>query len=92
MSNSEDDRVVAITKGGAKITQRIVSELAVEAERGYDRSRGRRRGRPSLDLGVSPRVTFRVTGELQARARQRAQREGKSLSELARDALAEYVK
>ena len=92
MSNSEDDRVVAITKGGAKITQRIVSELAVEAERGYDLSLGRRRGRPSLDLGVSPRVTFRVTGELQERARQRAQREGKSLSELARDALAEYVK
>ena len=37
-------------------------------------------------------VNFRVTGELQARARQRARREGKSLSELARDALAEYVK
>ena len=66
--------------------------LAAEAERGYDLSLGRRRGRPSLDQGVSPRVTFRISGGLQERARERAEREGKSLSELARDALTEYVK
>lgn len=92
MSRSDEDRVIAVTKGGTKITQKIADELAAEAERGYDFSLGRRRGRPSLDRGVSPRVTFRVSGELQERARERAEREGKSLSELARDALAEYVK
>jgi predicted HicB family RNase H-like nuclease len=92
MSKSDEDRVIAVTKRGSKITQKIVDELAAEAEAGYDLSLGRRRGRPSLDQGVSPRVTFRITGELQSQARDRAEREGKSLSELARDALAEYVK
>jgi predicted HicB family RNase H-like nuclease len=92
MSKSDEDRVIAVTKLGTEITERIADELADEAERGYDLSLGRRRGRPSLDQGVSPRVTFRVTGDLQVRARERAEREGKSLSELARDALAEYVK
>lgn len=92
MSKSDQDRVIAVTKSGTKITQEIADELAAEAERGYDLSLGRRRGRPSLDQGVSPRVTFRITGELQERARKRAEQEGKSLSELARDALTEYVK
>jgi predicted HicB family RNase H-like nuclease len=92
MSKSDDDRAIAVSKSGTKITEKIAEELAAEAERGYDLSLGRRRGRPSLDQGVSPRVTFRITGGLQERARERAEREGKSLSELARDALAEYVK
>jgi len=92
MKKTDEDRVIAVTKSGTKITEKIADELAAEAERGYDLSLGRRRGRPSLDRGVSPRVTFRITGELQERARERAEREGKSLSELARDALADYVK
>jgi predicted HicB family RNase H-like nuclease len=92
MSRRDDDRVIAVSNSGTKITEKIADELAAEAERGYDLSLGRRRGRPSLDQGVSPRVTFRITGGLQERARERAEREGKSLSELARDALAEYVK
>jgi predicted HicB family RNase H-like nuclease len=92
MSKSDDDRVIAVSKSGVKITEKIADELAAEAERGYDLSLGRRRGRPSLDQGVSPRVTFRISGGLQERARERAEREGKSLSELARDALTEYVK
>jgi hypothetical protein len=92
MTKRESERVIAVTKRGTPITQELADELAAEAERGYDLSLGRRRGRPSLDEGVSPRVTFRITGELQERARLRAEQEGKTLSELARDALAEYVK
>ena len=92
MKKADEDRVIAVTTSGTEITEKLAQELADEAERGYDLSRGRRRGRPSLDQGVSPRVTFRITGELQERARARAEREGKSLSELARDALADYVK
>ena len=84
--------MIAVTKLGTEITEKIADQLAAEAEQGYDLSLGRRRGRPSLNEGVSPRVTFRITGELQERARQRAEQEGKTLSELARDALAEYVK
>jgi predicted HicB family RNase H-like nuclease len=92
MTKRDNEHVIAVTKRGTPITQELADELAAEAERGYDLSLGRRRGRPSLDEGVSPRVTFRITGELQERARRRAEQEGKSLSELARDALAEYVK
>lgn len=92
MTKRDDDRVIGVTKSGAKITEKIADELADEAERGYDLSKWRRVGRPSLGEGVSPRVSFRITGELQERARRRAEREGKSLSELARDALAAYVK
>ena len=83
-----DDRVIAVTKRGTK----MADELAAEAERGYDLSRGRRRGRPSLDDGISPRVPFRISGQLQKRARRRAEKEGKTLSELAREALEQYVK
>jgi predicted HicB family RNase H-like nuclease len=92
MSNPDEHQVIAVTKLGTEITEKIADQLATEAEQGYDLSLGRRRGRPSLNEGVSPRVTFRITGELQERARQRAEQEGKTLSELARDALAEYVK
>jgi predicted HicB family RNase H-like nuclease len=91
MTKRDDDRVLGVTKHGTVITEKIADELADEAERGYDLSKGRRVGRPSLDEGVSPRVTFRITGELQERARRRAEQEGKTLSELARDALAAYV-
>jgi predicted HicB family RNase H-like nuclease len=92
MSKRDDDRLIAVTKRGTKITEKGADELAAEAERGYDLSRGRRRGRPSLDAGISPRVTFRITGQLQERARKRADSEGKTLSELAREALEQYVK
>lgn len=92
MSRPDEHQVIAVTKLGTEITEKIADQLAVEAEQGYDLSLGRRRGRPSLNEGVSPRVTFRITGELQERARQRAEQEGKTLSELARDALADYVK
>ena len=91
MSKREQDRVIAVSKHGMKITEKIVAELAAEAEHGYELSLGRRRGRPSLNEGVSPRVTFRMSAELQERARRRAEREGKTLSELARDALTQYV-
>ena len=82
MTKREDNRVIAVTKRGTEITEKIADELADEAERGYDLSPGRRRGRPSLDSGISPRVTFRITEPLQERARKRAEKEGKTLSEL----------
>jgi hypothetical protein len=80
---------------GTVLTDEIADELAAEAERGYDLSTGenarRRAGRPSLAQGVSPRVTFRLTTAVQQRALARAEREGKTLSQLAREALERYV-
>ena len=83
--------MIAVTKRCTKITEQIADELADEAERGYDLSLGRRRGRPSLDEGVSPRIDIRVSRALHDRAAKRARAEGKSLSELAREALEQYV-
>jgi hypothetical protein len=71
-----------------------VLELAAEAERGYDLSKAKRRrvGRPSLGArGTSPRVSFRTTPELYRAAKRRAREEGRTVSELARDAVARYV-
>lgn len=50
-------------------------------------------GRPSLTAPGerSPHVSFRVPAKIRAAAVRRAEREGKTVSELARDALAQYL-
>ena len=78
------------TKAGTQITPEIADALAAEAERGYDLSKAkpRRVGRPSLaGAGASPRLSFRTTPDLY-----RAKEEGRSVSDLAREAVARYVK
>ena len=82
------------TKAGEEITPEIACALAVEAERGYDLSKTKRRrvGRPSLaGQGASPRMSFRTTPGLYRAAQIRAKKEGRSVSELAREAVARYV-
>lgn len=81
------------TKGGVPITNELVAELAREAEAGYDLTRARRVGRRSLTGGdgKSPRINIRLTTDLHERATKRAHDEGVTLSELAREALKEYV-
>ena len=85
---------IATTKLGTPITEELAGELAREAEAGYDLSRARPVGRRSLagSTGKSPRLNFRVTRELYDHATERAEREGKTLSEIARDALEHYVR
>jgi hypothetical protein len=81
-----------VTRSGLPITDELASRLADEAERGYDLSRGRRVGRPSLaGSGTSPRVNFRVSPALHQQAQRRAESEGKRLSQLAREALEVYL-
>lgn len=48
-------------------------------------------GRPSLSKGVSPQVAFRLSATLRRDAEQLADREGISVSELAREALEAYI-
>lgn len=83
-------------KSGVDITPEVADALAVEAERGYDLSKARPRqvGRPSLGgaRGTSPRVSFRATPQLYRAAQERAKREGRTVSDLAREAVAQYVK
>lgn len=80
---------------GRPLSAEALEKLADEAEGGYDLSAARqthpRRGRPSLAQGESPQVRFRLPADLRDRAADVAQREGKSLSQLARAALEDYV-
>ncbi|HEX3872960.1 MAG TPA: ribbon-helix-helix protein, CopG family [Solirubrobacteraceae bacterium] len=85
---------IATTKHGTPITDELAEKLAREAEAGYDVTRARTVGRRSLagGAGKSPRLNFRVTRDLYEHATERAEREGKTLSELARDALEHYIR
>ncbi len=82
-------------KSGRELTKREVESLAKEAEKGYELSKAKRervkRGRPSLDKGVSPRIGYRVAPGLYARAKKKAKSEGRTVSEVAREALERYV-
>jgi hypothetical protein len=83
------------TRSGRRLSQREVEKLAKEAEKGYALSKARRErarpGRPSLDEGVSPRISYRVADGLYVRAKKKAEAEGRTVSELAREALEAYV-
>ncbi len=86
-------RTAAVSKKGTPITEELADELAREAEQGYDLNRGRRVGRRSLagGTGKSPRLNIRTTPALYEQARRRAERDGKTISEIAREALERYV-
>lgn len=88
-----DRKVIATAKSGTPITEELAEQLAREAEAGYDLDDTRRVGRRSLagGAGRSPRVNFRLTPSLHRTVAARAEREGKSVSELAREALEAYV-
>ena len=82
-----------VAKGGDVLTDDVIDALADEAEAGYDLAHARRErlGRPSLDSGVSPRMSFRTSAKLYRAARERAESEGRTLSDLAREAVERYV-
>ena len=82
------------TRGGTKLTRKVIDALADEAERGYDLSKAKREriGRPARGVaGVSPRVQVRVDPKLAKALKARARREHRSVSEIARTALREYL-
>jgi predicted HicB family RNase H-like nuclease len=83
------------TDAGDEITPEVADALAAEAESGYDLSKAKRRrvGRPSLaGKGASPRMSFRTTPDLYRAAKKRAEKEGRSVSDLAREAVANYLR
>lgn len=93
--NSKKDEVLGVTRSGTVITEELAEQWAEEIERdGLDPSKLKRRyvGRPSLGAaGHSPRVSFRVPPDLYKAAWARADKEGRSLSELAREAFNRYM-
>lgn len=84
------------TKDGTELTPEQVEKLAQEAERGYDlsKARRRRRGRPALNgrSAQAKRITFRADDTLFDLAHRRARREGRTVSDIAREAVERYVK
>jgi Ribbon-helix-helix protein, copG family len=82
------------TASGEVLTDEDIEALADEAERGHDLARTTKVtvGRPSLGArGISPRVQVRVDRDLAEALRARARKEHRSVSEIARTALREYV-
>jgi predicted HicB family RNase H-like nuclease len=82
------------TAGGEVLTDQDIEALADEAEHGYDLDEATKVtvGRPSLGAkGVSPRIQVRVDPQLATALRSRARCEKRSVSEVARTALREYV-
>ncbi len=85
-----------VVKGtGAILTDEMIDALAAEAEQGYDLSCSEivHVGRPALDGGTSesPRITIRTAPQLYKAVQDRAAADGRSVSEVARDALEAYV-
>jgi hypothetical protein len=86
------DKDVVLDWNGERYTE---AHARADAERISERMFGRL-GRPSLEGSVasgkkSPQVSFRVPQKLAERAEAVAAREGKSLSQLGRDALEKYL-
>ena len=82
------------TASGEVLAEQDIEELADEAERGYDLDKATKVtvGRPSLGAkGTSPRVQVRVDPDLAEALRGLAIEEHRSVSEIARTALREYV-
>lgn len=72
---------------GRRITEEYADRAAADALAVVGR------GRPSLTGAktTSPQVTFRVTPELRAKAAAEAARQGRRLSDVAREALERYL-
>ncbi len=73
------------TGDGERLTEALAEEMAEHAINTVRAARGR----PSLSGGRkhSPQVSFRVPEQLHARAAEVARREGKTVSQLGREAL-----
>lgn len=84
-----------VTDSGKVITEKVAEEMAEDFEKNPpDLSTWHRRyvGRPSLGPnGLSPRISFRAPPDLHKAAWARADKEGRSLSELAREAFDRYM-
>lgn len=84
------------TKSGKALSRDRAEKLPEEAEHGFDLGKATREpakgGRPALENGVSPRISYRVGDTLYRRTRAKAKAEGRTVSEVARAALEEYMR
>jgi len=91
----ETKRRKVFLASGEELTPELEEKLADEAERGYDLSKARRRflKQPVLADGMRPpKITVHLTNPELNAVRQRAEDEGRSISDLAREALRRYLR
>lgn len=85
-----------VTGSGRVLTEGDVDRLADEAEQGFDLSTWTPRpGRPALDAGAtepSPRIAVRVPKLLHRKVASRATSEGRTVSQVVRTLLEDYVR
>ncbi|MDQ2707447.1 MAG: ribbon-helix-helix protein, CopG family [Actinomycetota bacterium] len=81
------DEEIVLDGDGTRITEARAQEIAEETLAKV------RRGRPSLSEPgeTSPRLSLRIPEQLQTRIEQRAEQEGRPVSEIAREALERYL-
>ena len=81
------------TRSGEPVTDELVEKLAAEAEAGFDVEEilRRRGGRPTMGSSAASVESVRLDPELGEALRERAAREGRTNSELIRDALRLYL-
>ena len=76
--------------GGIAITDDLIEQYVAEAERGYTDEQ-LRRGRPYLGSAVAKTVQVKLSPELHSLLEERVATDGKSRSEVVRDALTKYL-
>lgn len=81
------------TISGKVITDDLLATLTAEAEEGFDVEEilRRRGGRPSMGSAPASVESVRLDPELSEALRERADREGRTNSDLIRDALRRYL-
>lgn len=78
---------------GSSITDVVIEEMAAEAQRGYDVEEllTRRRGRPAMGSAAASVESVRLDPELKRDLLLRAAQEGRSVSDLIRAAVRQYL-
>lgn len=87
------DKRHGTTRSGEPITDELVDELAAKAEQGFDVEEilRRRGGRPLMGLAAASVESVRLDPEMSEALRDRAEQEGRTNSELIREALRRYL-
>jgi hypothetical protein len=81
------------TASGTPITEELVEKLATKGETGFDVEEivRRRGGRPAMGSAAASVESVRLDPELSEALRERAEHEGRTNSDLIRDALRRYL-
>ncbi|HEX9683924.1 MAG TPA: CopG family transcriptional regulator [Acidimicrobiales bacterium] len=81
------------TRSGKKITNEVVEELARKAEEGYDPDEiiRRRGGRPPMGSAAAAVESVRLDPDLGRALRDRAEQDGRTNSDVIREALRQYL-